>query len=112
MTYWVMKLYDDNIAKRLSLSECGFEPDDDRFDTGFPDYDTAANFAASMASYDGGQYAVVKVADFFTQVPSLKNPGDTNAIDKWDVFRIQQTDDGPVETIGRMIDRCGFDDGN
>jgi hypothetical protein len=91
MTYWVLRLHDDDICRRQTVSECGYEPDDDKYDSGFDDYDTAISFAATLTQDTGGIYAVVEVRDMFCPVKD----GDAT-----DIFRTHETIDGPEISIG------------
>lgn len=92
MTFWVMRLYDDNICRRLSVSECGYEPHDDKYDLGFKDYDTAVNFAATMTQDTGQLYAVVEVKDMFC---GTKDDGKVG-----EILRTHETPAGPEISVG------------
>lgn len=69
MMYWVMKLYENEMAERMSMTENGFLPEKENEDTGFTDYNDAVDFAATLTAEKGGGYAVLEVKDMFCQTP-------------------------------------------
>lgn len=93
MTYWVMRLYDDNICRRLSMTDEGYAPEDENFDTGFNDYDTAVNFAATVTQDNGQLYAVVEIKDMFCGSKSKDGKVD-------EILRTHETPGGPEISVG------------
>jgi hypothetical protein len=100
-----MKLYDNEMAERMSISENGYMADNENEDTGFSNYDEAVNFAATMTAEKGGAYAVVEIKDMFCQTPSDEKLCRDYATP---ISRIQYDGgDEPILSVGVAEDRKG-----
>jgi hypothetical protein len=96
-----MKLYNDDIAERMSASDNGYESDSGD-DCGFYDYDEAVNFAATLTVEKGGAYAVVEIKDMFAPADNMELPEPIES----PVVRLHYNEDGSrQDSVGTAAPR-------